>query len=41
VLARTFTQRRPAHDATGLLLAFGPGFTTEMVLCAWNEPSGC
>jgi 1,3,6,8-tetrahydroxynaphthalene synthase len=41
VLARTFTQQRPAHDATGLLLAFGPGFTTEMVLCAWNEPSGC
>jgi 1,3,6,8-tetrahydroxynaphthalene synthase len=40
VLARTFRQRRPSHDATGLLLAFGPGFTTEMVLCTWNEPQG-
>jgi 1,3,6,8-tetrahydroxynaphthalene synthase len=38
VLARTFQQRRPDHDATGLLLAFGPGFTTEMILCTWNEP---
>ena len=40
VLARTFRQQRPEHDATGLLLAFGPGFTTEMVLCTWNEPPG-
>jgi 1,3,6,8-tetrahydroxynaphthalene synthase len=38
VLRRTFDQRRPRHDATGLLLAFGPGFTTEMLLCTWNEP---
>jgi 1,3,6,8-tetrahydroxynaphthalene synthase len=38
VLRRTFDQRRPRHGATGLMLAFGPGFTTEMLLCAWNEP---
>jgi 1,3,6,8-tetrahydroxynaphthalene synthase len=38
VLRRTFDQRRPRHDATGLILAFGPGFTTEMLLCTWNEP---
>ncbi|HZD72936.1 MAG TPA: 3-oxoacyl-[acyl-carrier-protein] synthase III C-terminal domain-containing protein [Actinomycetota bacterium] len=38
VLRRTFDQRRPRHGATGLILAFGPGFTTEMLLCSWNEP---
>lgn len=38
VLRRTFDQRRPRHGATGLVLAFGPGFTTEMLLCTWNEP---
>jgi 1,3,6,8-tetrahydroxynaphthalene synthase len=38
VLRRTFDQRRPRDGATGLILAFGPGFTTEMLLCAWNEP---
>jgi len=38
VLRRTFERRRPRHDATGLILAFGPGFTTEMLLCSWNEP---
>jgi 1,3,6,8-tetrahydroxynaphthalene synthase len=38
VLRRTFDQRRPRHGATGLLLAFGPGFTTEMLLGTWNEP---
>jgi 1,3,6,8-tetrahydroxynaphthalene synthase len=38
VLARTFQQQHPDHGATGLLLAFGPGFTTEMLLCAWHEP---
>jgi len=38
VLRRTFDQRRPPEGATGLILAFGPGFTTEMLLCTWNEP---
>ena len=38
VLRRTFDQRRPRHGAAGLILAFGPGFTTEMLLCVWNEP---
>src|SRR5262245_57932387 len=38
VLRRTFDQRHPRQGATGLILAFGPGFTTEMLLCAWNEP---
>jgi 1,3,6,8-tetrahydroxynaphthalene synthase len=38
VLRRTFERRRPRHDAAGLILAFGPGFTTEMLLCSWNEP---
>jgi 1,3,6,8-tetrahydroxynaphthalene synthase len=38
VLRRTFDQRRPRHGATGLILAFGPGFTTEMLLCSWNDP---
>jgi 1,3,6,8-tetrahydroxynaphthalene synthase len=38
VLRRTFDQQRPRQDATGLILAFGPGFTTEMLLCCWNEP---
>jgi 1,3,6,8-tetrahydroxynaphthalene synthase len=38
VLRRTFEQRHPRQDASGLILAFGPGFTTEMLLCAWNEP---
>ncbi|HZD72308.1 MAG TPA: 3-oxoacyl-[acyl-carrier-protein] synthase III C-terminal domain-containing protein [Actinomycetota bacterium] len=38
VLRRTFDHRRPRHGATGLILAFGPGFTTEMLLCSWNEP---
>jgi len=37
VLRRTFNQQRPAHGALGLMLAFGPGFTTEMLLCAWQE----
>jgi 1,3,6,8-tetrahydroxynaphthalene synthase len=38
VLRRTFERRHPRQDATGLILAFGPGFTTEMLLCSWNEP---
>jgi 1,3,6,8-tetrahydroxynaphthalene synthase len=38
VLRRTFDQRRPPDGATGLILAFGPGFTTEMLLCTWNQP---
>ena len=37
VLRRTFEQRRPAHGALGLMLAFGPGFTTEMLLGTWQE----
>jgi 1,3,6,8-tetrahydroxynaphthalene synthase len=28
----------PSPGALGLILAFGPGFTTEMLLCRWNEP---
>jgi 1,3,6,8-tetrahydroxynaphthalene synthase len=38
VLRRTFDQQHPRQGAIGLILAFGPGFTTEMLLCAWNEP---
>ncbi len=37
VLRRTLDQRRPRHGALGLLLAFGPGFTTEMLLGTWQE----
>jgi 1,3,6,8-tetrahydroxynaphthalene synthase len=37
VLRRTFDQRRPRPGALGLLLAFGPGFTTEMLLGTWQE----
>jgi predicted naringenin-chalcone synthase len=39
VLARTVEQRRPRHGAAGLILAFGPGFTTEMLLGTWHEPA--
>jgi 1,3,6,8-tetrahydroxynaphthalene synthase len=37
VLRRTFDQQRPRHGALGLILAFGPGFTTEMLLGTWQE----
>jgi 1,3,6,8-tetrahydroxynaphthalene synthase len=38
VLRRTFELARPRHGADGLLLAFGPGFTSEMLLGTWQEP---
>lgn len=37
VLRRTFDQQRPRHGALGLILAFGPGFTTEILLGTWQE----
>jgi predicted naringenin-chalcone synthase len=37
VLQRTFDQQRPNHGALGLILAFGPGFTSEMLLGTWQE----
>ena len=37
VLRRTFEQQRPRHGAVGLILAFGPGFTSEMLLGTWQE----
>ncbi|HZC99744.1 MAG TPA: 3-oxoacyl-[acyl-carrier-protein] synthase III C-terminal domain-containing protein [Actinomycetes bacterium] len=37
VLRRTFDQRRPKPGALGLVLAFGPGFTSEMLLGTWQE----
>jgi 1,3,6,8-tetrahydroxynaphthalene synthase len=37
VLRRTFDQRRPDPGALGLILAFGPGFTSEMLLGTWRE----
>jgi 1,3,6,8-tetrahydroxynaphthalene synthase len=37
VLRRTFDQRRPDPGALGLILAFGPGFTSEMLLGTWQE----
>jgi 1,3,6,8-tetrahydroxynaphthalene synthase len=37
VLRRTFDQQRPNHGALGLILAFGPGFTSEMLLGTWQE----
>jgi 1,3,6,8-tetrahydroxynaphthalene synthase len=38
VLRRTFDQQRPRVGALGLILAFGPGFTSEMLLGIWREP---
>jgi 1,3,6,8-tetrahydroxynaphthalene synthase len=37
VLRRTFDQHRPEPGALGLLLAFGPGFTSELLLGTWQE----
>jgi 1,3,6,8-tetrahydroxynaphthalene synthase len=37
VLKNTFERYRPSPNKTGLLAAFGPGFSAEMVLCSWNE----
>ncbi len=37
VLRRTFDQRRPDPGALGLILAFGPGFTSEMLLGTWQQ----
>ena len=41
VLRRTFEERyRPKDGDQGLLLAFGPGTTTEMAQVAWQEAKG-
>jgi 1,3,6,8-tetrahydroxynaphthalene synthase len=37
VLKNTFERRAPAHDERGLLTAFGPGFSAEMVLGRWHD----
>lgn len=39
VLKRLFARRdwRPQHGARGVVLAFGPGFTTEMVAATWQD----
>lgn len=37
VLKLLFEEYRPASDAKGALLAFGPGFSIEMGLGQWNE----
>jgi 1,3,6,8-tetrahydroxynaphthalene synthase len=39
VLRRTFDQQRPRDGALGLILAFGPGFTSEMLLGTWQGGS--
>ena len=36
VLHEWLTQRRPPPGAHGILAAFGPGLTTEMLLLGWN-----
>ena len=36
VLHEWLTQRRPPAGAHGVLAAFGPGLTTEMLLLGWN-----
>ena len=41
VLRRTFDQQRPRDGALGLILAFGPGFTSEMLLGTWQEKRSC
>jgi predicted naringenin-chalcone synthase len=37
VLQNTFEHRRPKAGQTGLMTAFGPGFSAEMVLGHWAE----
>ncbi len=36
VLKNTFEKRRPTRNQRGLLTAFGPGFSAEMVLGTWR-----
>jgi alkylresorcinol/alkylpyrone synthase len=36
VLKEWLTQRRPPPGAHGILAAFGPGLTAEMLLVGWN-----
>ena len=36
VLEEWLTQRRPAAGTHGVLAAFGPGLTSEMLLLGWN-----
>ena len=36
VLHEWLTQRRPAAGTHGVLAAFGPGLTSEMLLLGWN-----
>jgi predicted naringenin-chalcone synthase len=38
VLKNTFERRAPQHGQRGLLTAFGPGFSAEMVLGHWHDP---
>ena len=40
VLRNTFDRRPPRHGQRGLLTAFGPGFSAEMVLGRWHDPAG-
>jgi len=35
VLADTIRSRRPPHGTLGLMIAMGPGFCSELVLCEW------
>ena len=36
VLQQWLTQRRPPAGSHGVLAAFGPGLTSEMLLLGWN-----
>jgi len=36
VLDEWLTRRRPAAGTHGVLAAFGPGLTSEMLLLGWN-----
>ncbi|MFC5156078.1 type III polyketide synthase [Streptomyces amakusaensis] len=40
VLRRHHDEGSPEHASPGLVVAFGPGFTTEMIVGAWNEGTG-
>ncbi|MEU5397883.1 type III polyketide synthase [Streptomyces sp. NPDC005963] len=40
VLRRHHDDGSPAHASPGLIVAFGPGFTTEIVVGAWNDGLG-
>ncbi|MCM2393729.1 type III polyketide synthase [Streptomyces albipurpureus] len=39
VLRRHHENESPAHASTGLIVAFGPGFTTEIIAGSWNDGS--